>query len=225
MAGCKDGKSATPSPSPSKTAKPAENGIAGKSVDEIVTEARSALKQARSVHMKGAFTEAGKRTTMDLRVARDVSEGTVSSTSHGKNAPIYLRRVHGITYTRSPELVRAEFGADAARLVGDKWYYSSKEKTSASPIDDFATPAKMAESLTPEGNVSKGAPTTINGVPVIGLRDSESVLYVATTGTPYPIRVEPDPPKRGEGFDLLDYNVPLSVVAPPGAIDIDDLHG
>lgn len=219
----KPGKSAAVSPSASESRKPAESGIAAKPATEIAKEARDALAHARSVHIKGAMTEKGERTTMDLRVGQNGCDGNVRSPSNGTNARVYVRCAGGQTYLRSPDMVRAEVGAAAARLVGDRWFYSSKDHSG--PFDGMTTPAGFAESLTPDGEISKGKTTIINGIPVIGLRDSESVLYVATTGTPYPIRVEPDPPKRGEGLDLLDYDAPLNVTVPPDAIDLDHPNG
>jgi hypothetical protein len=217
------GKSEAVSPSASKSAQPADNGIAAKSETEIVKAAHDALAHARSVHLKGAFAEDGKRTMMDMRIGQNACDGSVKSPSTGTNARVYVRCVGRRTYMRSPEMIRAVGGAAMARLVGDRWFYSSKDHSN--PFDGMTKPADFAENLTPDGHVSKGKATTVNGIPAIELRDSGSVMYVATTGAPYPIRLEPDPPKRGEGLDLLGYNAPLDVVAPQGAMDLDHPTG
>jgi hypothetical protein len=217
------GKSAAVSPSATTSAQPADNGIAAKSETDIVKAAHDALAHARSVHVKGAFTESGKRTAMDLRIGQNACDGSIKSPSNGTNARVYVRCVGGRTYMRSPEMIRALGGTAVARQVGNRWFYSSKDRSD--PFKGMTKPADFAESLTTDGPVSRGKTTTVNGIPVIQLLDSGSALYVATTGTPYPLRLEPDPPKRGEGLDLLDYNAPLNVVAPQDAIDIDHRAG
>ncbi|MDN3355818.1 hypothetical protein [Actinomadura sp. DC4] len=217
------GRSAAGSPSAAASAQPADNGIAAKSEADIVKAAQDALAHARSVHIKGAFTESGKRTEMDLRMGQNACDGSIKSPSNGTNARVYVRCVGKRTYMRSPELIRAEGGAAVARVIGDHWFYSSK--TRSGPLAGLTKPADFAESLTADGTVTKGKKTTLGGVPVLQLLNDGSSMYVATTGTPYPMRIEPDPPKPGQGLDLLDYNAPLNVVAPPGAVDVDHLMG
>jgi len=224
IAACEDsskraGKPAAGSPSATASARPADNGIAAKSETDIVKAARDALTHARSVHINGAFTEGGKRIAMNLRIGQNACDGSIKSPMNGTSTRVYIRCVGGRTYMRSPQMIRAMGGATLARQVGDRWFYSTKERSG--PFADMTNPAAFAEILSADGTVSRGKTANVNGVPALQLLDDGSALYVATTGKPYPLRVEPDPPKRGERLDLLDYDVPLNVVAPPGAIDID----
>jgi hypothetical protein len=221
--GGKTGRSAAASPSATASARPADNGIAAKSESDIVKAAHDALTHARSVHVKGAFSDGGKRTAMDLRLGQNACEGSIKSPSNGTNARVFIRSVGGRTYMRSPEMIRALAGTAVARQVGDRWFYSSKSRSD--PFKGMTRPADFAEVLTTDGPVSRGRTTNVDGVPALQLLDSGSTLYVATTGTPYPLRIEPDPPQRGERLDLTDYDAPLDVVAPPDAIDIDRRAG
>jgi hypothetical protein len=93
------------------------------------------------------------------------------------------------------------------------------------PID----PARQL--LQVAGPVTKGATATVNGVPVIAITDQATAdqcleigaqcgtIYVATTGEPYPIRIE-----TGDGhtaLDFADFGAPVDVV-PPTPLDIFD---
>ena len=82
------------------------------------------------------------------------------------------------------------------------------------------------------GPVTKGATATVNGVPVIAITDQATAdwcldvgaqcdgrtIYVATTGEPYPIRID-----TGDGHIPLDFaDFGASVDVPPAPVDIFD---
>ena len=228
VAACNDsGKSAASNASPSSTAQSAGKGTAAKSGPEILAAARNALAHARSVHMKGTFADKSGPVSMDLRMGQGTCSGSLKAPFDGKTtARAYLRCVDGKIYIRSPQMIRAVGGAAAAQVIGDRWFFSSKGDVSK-PFEQFVDPAKFAEIFTAEGDVPKAGTKTVNGVPVIGLKDSEAVLYVATTGEPYPIRLEPTGASAtgGEHLDFLDYNAPLKVVAPAHPLDTDHPNG
>jgi hypothetical protein len=230
MAACKGsdrqtGKPAGASPSASASAQPADNGITAKSATEIVKATQDALAHARSVRLKGTSVEDGERVAVDLRIAPNACDGSIKLPVNGTLVRVYVRCVDGRTYMRSAVMLRALGGTAAlTRRVGDRWFYSSKNHSD--PFGGITKPADFAKNLKPDGKVSKGRTMAVNGTPAIELRDSsKEVLYIATTGEPYPIRLAPDSPKHGEGVDLLEYNMPLEVVAPPGAVDMDHPTG
>ena len=81
--------------------------------------------------------------------------------------------------------------------------------------------------MSPEGPLTKQAPTTVDGKPVVGLlaAGDGSVLYVSTQGEPYPVHdPDPDPRRRPSpstpsvappSFDGWNVAVPL---APPSQV-------
>ena len=67
----------------------------------------------------------------------------------------------------------------------------------------------------------------MNGQKVIALKDGANggTLYVATTGTPYPVElVSPGNGKEGKvAFD--QWNTTVTITSPKGAVDISKLKG
>jgi hypothetical protein len=72
----------------------------------------------------------------------------------------------------------------------------------------------LTGSMLQHTDISKGDRKVVNGVPTIGLIGGDkSVLYVATQGPPYPIRLDSG---AGQGaIDFLDYGKVFDIKAPP----------
>jgi hypothetical protein len=70
-----------------------------------------------------------------------------------------------------------------------------------------------------EGTPSKGETKTINGVPAIGIVDSQdkSIVYVATQGDPVPLQIDDG---KGNTADFTYTSVP-EIKAPDAANVID----
>jgi hypothetical protein len=87
----------------------------------------------------------------------------------------------------------------------------------------FADPRKLSKEIfRTDGEVfTKGPTSVIGGRPAIALRGKDMILYVATTGTPYLLRIDPLKPEPTvkEGIDFLDYNAPLEVAPPADAVE------
>jgi hypothetical protein len=72
--------------------------------------------------------------------------------------------------------------------------------------------------------VSRGSVTTYKGQPVIELKDSKGgSLFVAATGTPYPVAIVGDGTHKGTVV-FSGWNQPVTLTAPAGAIDQQQLH-
>jgi hypothetical protein len=216
---CGDSRSTTAAPT-----KPVSTALTAKSGQEILAAARDALATAKSVRLKGVIADKGQRITMDLRIGSQTAAGTMKVPVQQKGKPLsaQIKYVKGKLYIRSPQMMRSLGGAQAAGLIGDRWFYSSKD-TLAGPFEEFIDLKKFSGVFTAHGgNVLKGATKTINGLPAIALTDSEGgVLYVATTGKPYPLRLAPGT-ASAEKLDLLEYDAPLAATAPKDAINIDN---
>ena len=79
--------------------------------------------------------------------------------------------------------------------------------------------------LSSHGKLSKGKTTTVQGQKVIGVTDTTNggTLYVAATGTAYPIEIS----KTGTdgGRIVFDhFNQPVSLTPPAHAVDISNLQ-
>jgi hypothetical protein len=222
-------KTAASAPAKATSASPAGNGVADKSADEILKAAIDAFSAAKSVHVKGTVTEAGEKITLDLYLTHDGgSRGTIAAPVDGKTLRFSIISTNGKFYLKGRELWRQAGGAAAAELIGDRWVLVPKEQ--AKDFKDFKQLASIDsfvnEVLKTDEPLTKGEQTVVDGRPTIGLKGSDGTLHVATTETPYPLKLVPLEPKtQGEGLAFLDYNAPVNLEPPTDALDTSKLRG
>jgi hypothetical protein len=230
-AACGPDKSGAAGGTPASTAttptKPAGNGIEAKSADEILSAATAAFARAKSVHLKGTMVDSGETVGLNLSLGAAGARGTVRAPiEKGKSVSISILSTKRNFYLKSQEMWRSVGGAQMADLIGDRWVLiPEKNNADFKDFERMTDLKKFANDVfkTP-GTVIKGKTTVIDGVPAIGLRGSDGTLYVATTGTPYPLKIVPSKPvKPGEELAFLDYDAPLDVTPPANALDLDKL--
>ena len=113
-------------------------------------------------------------------------------------------------------------------LAGDRVWFA-----------DFSDLKNFAEQFTPSGAISLQPGTkTIDGKTAVGIIDAgesdsdQSILYVEKDGDHLPLEIVPGPkasaapssegPSTGT-IDFVDYNKPVTITEPTGAIDISQL--
>lgn len=191
------------------------NGVADLPAEEILSRAISALDGASSYRMKGAA--AFETTTVDIEVL--VAGADVEGTARHFGYPIEIIKVGGHTYVKSDQFFAVMFAryggteenrADALAKVKGRYVKF--------PGSEAIGPAILpsAKDLLKEGGaVNKGESATIDGRQAITLTYATgATLYVATTGEPYPLRLEA---LDGAVLDLLDFGVSASITEPPAA--------
>ncbi len=201
------------------------NGITSKSPTEILAATKAAADSATSVHVAGTLNSGGSLITLDLNLIAghggrgQISEGGLSFELIVVEDTVYIKG--------SPSFYSHFGGAAAAQLFQGKWLRApatSGELASLAPLTNLAT--LLNQTLSGHGTLVKGATTTIVGQPVIELRDTakDGSLFVATTGQPYPIEIV----KRGGSetghVSFTHWDEPVSLSAPPGAIDLSQLQ-
>jgi hypothetical protein len=198
------------------------NGIASKSPVGIVNAASQAAARASSVHIAGTITSGGTPITLDMHlVAGKGATGQISS--RGLSAK--LISVGRYVYINGAESFWKAFaGPTIAQKLAGKWL-----KTPATgSFSSFGSLTNMAtlfsKAFGSHGTLAKGPATTVNGQQVVAVRDTSKggTLYVATTGSPYPIEIVKTGSSAGQvTFD--QYNQPVSLAPPAGAVDLTSL--
>jgi hypothetical protein len=215
LAGCSGGGSGSAGPAASPS--PTPNGIENLTATEALARSNAAAKAAKWVHVKG--TEGG--TTLDLHVGDEQASGTVSE--NGLTAQLLAAGGH--TYLKGDKAFWDDaLGTDqGGKLVG-KWVLADDASDSLGPFTDISRLVDLV--LSPEGTVTKGTVSTVDGQRVLGLVDSNdgSVLYLATTGEPYPVTIHDkvasiDPPV----FD--GWGQPVDIKPPPASEVVDPGQG
>jgi hypothetical protein len=205
---------------------PLDNGEAAKPADQILKDSVAALRGAQSVHLVGELSTGSDVLGLDLRFTRaGNTQGTVTLGS--VHADIVISG--GRTYLRGRELF-ARFGnAQTAQAIGDHWVVlsaqSSPEGDIVQALSDFIDFNKLADVFaSPTGGaVTKGGISTVDGRSVVALRDSDGILYVATTGRPYPVEVKPDAGSKPLHF--MSWDAGVDVKAPSDALDLTSVTG
>jgi hypothetical protein len=196
-----------------------DNGFSAQTANNVLAAATTSSQQASSVHVEGAMGDV----MLDLEMVR--GEGAQGEIAQGENR-FEIVAVGGRFFLKGSEDFYRQLGGEGVvELLGDRWLEA--------PTDDpeFASLAQLSdmdrllgEILDPSGELTKGDVTDVDGLPAIPLTSdgSDGTLYVASTGTPFPLRIEA-PDGRGEVV-FSAWDEPVELTAPTDAVDISQLE-
>jgi hypothetical protein len=201
---------------------PASGGeVAGLPAADILGRAKTAFKKATSVHVTGGGSSGQDAFKVDMRYS---AAGKAIGTIETGGQTVELRRAGQVVYIKADKnFWTSVAGAQAGTLFGSKYVkapLTDKRITAVVSLTDMGSFIDSALSAT--GPVTKGAATTVNGTPAIGLTtktsSAGSTLYVATTGEPVPLEVKPEAGGTDTGkVDFVDYGAAVDVPTPPAA--------
>ncbi len=190
---------------PATSTSSASSGIDQKTGPEISALAQKAATSAKSMHVKG---KAGP-TDLDLSITDSGAVGTVG----GADGKVDLLAVGGKVWIKSDAAFWTMSGlpaASAAKLDG-KYVDVSTQSTK---FAGFLSVKAFFGATTQGTKATKGDKTTVNGVDVITLKDTDgSLLFVSLTGEPFPMRVSNTGAQAGQ-LDFADWNAPVALTAP-----------
>jgi hypothetical protein len=219
------GSTGTGSTGNGSTTTAADNGVAAKTADEILSEATAAFRAASSVRLVGRLVDADQSLELDVRLGRDVSQGSVTQ----KGARLEIIATGGNLYMRGKQFWVTNAPASIASQVGDRWArvpVSGLRDTLA--FTNLVSLQAFADGgLKPSGTISKGERGTVDGRKAIAIKDGDgSSLWVATTGPAHPLRIGPAAATAStDSIAFRDYNAELSVTAPGDSIDFTQVTG
>jgi hypothetical protein len=183
-----------------------------------VAQMKSAVNAASSVHLAGVLRDGGRAVGLDIGLIRS---GEFAGTITDNGVPLILTDAGGKIYVKATPAFLKELKVSPAlcSLMCGK-YVELTAAQSAALAGDF-TMQKLLASLT--GKLPKFAnagTTTVRGQPAQVLRAPDgSMLEVAATGTPYPLRAVA---KRHNGqLDFTQWNTVPRPVPPPANQVID----
>ena len=217
---------------------------------KLVTQAAQGLSTLKSVHITGSLTEKGQSGTLDLQIASSAGlSGTVMYQGGAVKVivlptAIYLN-VDAKILAAAGALAGGAGGAETQQFAqyAGKWIklidLTTLPKTGKNPlgkVDNYSDLSKLSDSLkSASGTVTLADKKTINGQATQGVIISDSsssavggaIIYFATGGNHLPVEIVPAPPAAGASpspvtgkLDFSDYNKPVSISAPAGAIDL-----
>jgi hypothetical protein len=199
------------------------NGVASKSATEIVNESKLAAAGASSVHVSGSLNSGGLPVTLNLNLASGKG-GTGEISENGLSFKLIL--VGDTAYmSGSSAFYRHIGGAAAAQLLAGKWLKVPATTGEYASFGSLADMRKLIDTaLASHGTLAKGATTTVNGQQAVAVNDTGKggVLYVATTGKPYPIEISKGGSESGKiTFDR--WNQAVAIAAPANSVDLSEV--
>ena len=163
------------------------NGVASGSPTQIVNSALQAMQSAESVRESQSTT----RTEGGFDVLA-FSNGDLDGTASEGGYSAMLVKIGGTEYLNAPAgfwTFATSVSQAMANLFANKWVsapYTQLEVGSGFTISSLASTFEAIEA-----SVSAGTTGTVNGQAVVSIRTSNGgILWVATTGTAYPIAIQ-----------------------------------
>jgi hypothetical protein len=201
-------------------ASPSPAALEAASPDEILALSRAALLRASSVHAKGDLVSDGTPYTIDMRMVRGTGAvGTVAVQGKG----LTLIRIGDTAYVQPDAafLRAATNSASSVRLLSGTYFKVTARKSALFAPFVALTDAEQAFSstLAPTGAVTKGKVTTLGKQRVVDLLvdgGKSGHVFVALSGTPYPVRIVYDSTGR-QHVDLDSFGARVKLTAPPAS--------
>jgi hypothetical protein len=199
------------------------NGVASKSPEEIVTEAKTAADSASSVHVAGSVNSSGSPVTLDLNLA----SGKGATGQISQNGSTFKIVIDGGTayISGSDAFYRKLGGSAAAQLLAGKWLKISTSTPEFASFGSLTNMRKLLDTvLVGHGTLQKGSTTTIGGQQAIAVNDTTrgGTLYVATTGKPYPLQISKSGSEAGKiTFD--NWDEPVTITPPSSSVNLSEL--
>jgi len=200
------------------------NGVAAKSPRAIFAAAEAAATGLKSLRV--SLTLAGRPAGYVEIVAGKGAEGHIAS----KGLNVRFIQIGSVTYLKSASLASAlastgPAGARAAARLRGKWVRTS---TGSGNVDGFPTNIRSLFSSPGlgRGALTKTPTTTVDGLAVVGVADKKAgwMLYVATTGKPYPIESTGTAAHSGSAVFLHDFNAPVTLSAPGHSVNLPHIN-
>jgi hypothetical protein len=208
--------SGTPAAAPITTAAPAA----------VMNQVKTAINGASAVHIKGSVTDSGSTVTLDLQLNKDGSaSGTLGE--GGMNIPIIATKAADYLQFTTDLMKSSGVTATSAagKLMLNKWVPSTSPLMSSSDLVSSIKPlldytsfiGTLADQI--GGDKAKlGRTTTVNGTAVQLYTLTDGTEAAIATATPhYLMRLVPAASQGGGQLDFTNWNVPVTVTAPPAA--------
>jgi hypothetical protein len=199
------------------------NGVAAATPGAIIADARSAVESASTVHVSGTMISGAARISVDIEMVTDKGGyGTFTATQAGRAASYQLVTLGGDLYIKGDRSFWALGGASStvtAALQG-RWVKESAAHGDNAVLASILTARTFfAGALALHGTLAKLSTSSAMGQPVVPVTNGAKtgIIYVATTGKPYPVEITVRGAKGGT-LVVSRVDQPASVTAPANAI-------
>ena len=204
---------------------PKSNGEASKPPAQVLADAKQAATSAAAVHVIGRLAASGQPIRIDMTTSGKDAKGTMSE----NGISFDFVRVGDKVYIRGSDAFWKRFGGEAAaQLLHGRWLVASATKGPLASIATLTSIGRLFQQASSgHGKLVNDGETTYRGQKVVAIRDTRKngTLYVAATGTPYPIAIVRTGAGNSGAVVFDDWNTSVSVTAPKNAVDLSKLSG
>jgi hypothetical protein len=218
-----------------------ESGLAAESASAVVADASKAAQDASSFHMAGTIHSSSggvfgsNAVELDLSIVR--GKGATGSVTAAGGAKVDLIVAGNSGYMRASSAFWKHFAKQqggsaaasfAATLFGDKWLKFPANNKQFQALTSPAKANSIFKSLTSNhGKLENQGEKTYKGQSVVAITDTTKggTLYVAATGTPYPVALTKTGGKSSGALTFDEWNQPVTLTAPKGALDLSQFGG
>ena len=201
------------------------NGEASKSADKVLADAKAAADSARSARVSGNIVSDGTPIKLDLSMGSGQAKGSMSTSGLSFD----LIRIGNTAYIQGSDDFYKHFaGAAVAQLLHGKWLKASISSGRFASFEPLTSISLLFDKVASNhGKLANDGAKTFDGQKVVEIRDTSdnSKLYVAATGKAYPVAIVGGKKGQSGTITFSDWNKPLQVSAPKGALDISKLGG
>jgi hypothetical protein len=227
LGGCGGGAAQPPVQERTSELRRTGENIAGRSPAEIFEAARVALGSAHSVRLRGNFDNAGTPMRLDLEV---VKGGTVQGWIETSGIRYRLIAVDGHSWLRGRDAWKDLLGPEIADLVGDKWVVMPADTGGTTGFEEITNLATFADQVFGPSSATRfdksSSMTVVNGQPAVRLDAVDGTWWVASTGKPYPLRLDTTSEDgSSQRLELTEYDEPFAISPPDGALDLEEMAG
>jgi hypothetical protein len=205
------------------SSKPSAEGT--KPAGVVVADAAKAAEAASSFHMSGQVPSSGRRIGIDLSIVH--GKGATGTITVG-GAKVDLVLVGNTAYLRAGPSFWKQYSqaSGVSQLLVNKWLKFPAKSAELGSLTGQANAEALFKSLARNhGKLENQGKTTYKGQSVVAIHGvtKNGTLYVAASGTPYPVAVvKTEQPNAGTvTFD--QWNEPVTLTAPKGALDFSQL--
>jgi hypothetical protein len=192
--------------------------------DELLAQSVAAAKSASSVRVIAiGIPNGGAKLGFDLHLV--AGKGGAGTITMGKTR-IHLVRTGRVAYFRAgPAFWRQYGGEAAAQLFAGRWVKMPSSTPGFQSLTQLTDISKFFTGLTgSHGALKFGGTKTVGrqqAVAIIDTSTSGGTLWVAASGTPYPLELTP--PSGPGVVRFVQWNTPMRVATPRSFIDLSKL--
>jgi hypothetical protein len=202
------------------------NGEAVKPAQQVLADAVKAAEAASSLHVSGQISAVGQQIGIDMTIVKGKG-ATGSMTLGGQKVDLVVIGNDG--YMKAGAAFWTQFGGSSgstiAQMLQGKWVKFPMTNTQFAELTSLTDSKSLFDQL---GSVS-GTPknkgvTTYQGQSVVEI-DNQGKLYVASSGTPYPVAAVATGAGVGGTITFGSWNKSATLTAPAGALDFSTVQG